>query len=35
MANNFIKFKGNEVGKSLIEEGSYKVIKKIYDHGRK
>ena len=32
MANNFIKFKGNEVGKSLIEEGSYKVIKKIYDH---
>ena len=31
MANNFIKFKGNKVGKSLIEEGSEKKIKEIYD----
>ena len=31
MANNFIKFKGNKVGKSLIESGSEKIIKEIYD----
>ena len=31
MANNFIKFKGNKIGKSLIEEGSEKIIKEIYD----
>ena len=29
MANNFIKFKGNKVGKSLIEEGSEKKLKKF------
>ena len=27
MANNFVKFKGNNVGKSLIEIGSEKIIK--------
>ena len=32
MANNFVKFKGNEVGKSLIEKGSDKIIKDIYEH---
>ena len=31
MANNFIKFKGNKVGKSLVEPGSEKIIKEIYD----
>ena len=31
MANNFIKFKGNKVGKSLIESGSEKIIEEIYD----
>ena len=30
MANNFIKFRGNKVGKSLIEIGSEKIIKDIY-----
>ena len=30
MANNFIKFKGNKIGKSLIEPGSEKFIKEIY-----
>ena len=30
MANNFIKFKGKNIGKSLVEKGSYEVIKKIY-----
>ena len=28
MANNFIKFKGNKVGKSLVESGSEKIIKR-------
>ncbi len=32
MANNFIKFKGKEVGKSLLEKGSDKIIKDIYEH---
>ena len=31
MANNFIKFKKRNVGKSLIEDGSQEIIKKIYD----
>ena len=31
MANNFIKFKGNKIGKSLVEHGSEKIIKEIYD----
>ena len=31
MANNFIKFKEKNVGKSLIEEGSQEIIKKIHD----
>ena len=31
MANNFIKFKGYKVGKSLIEFGSEKIIEEIYD----
>ena len=35
MANNFIKFKGNKVGKSLIENGSDKIIKEIYDNAKK
>jgi phosphoglycerate kinase len=35
MANNFIKFKGNNVGKSLIEDDSDKMIKEIYDKAKK
>ncbi len=35
MANNFIKFKGNKVGKSLIETGSDETIKEIYDSAKK
>ncbi len=31
MANNFVKFKGNKIGKSLIEAGSEKIIGEIYD----
>ena len=31
MANNFIKFKKKNVGKSLIEENSQKIIKEIYN----
>ncbi len=31
MANNFIKFEGNNVGNSLIETGAEKLIKKIYN----
>ncbi len=31
MANNFIKFKEKNVGKSLIEEGSQEIIKEIYN----
>ena len=34
MANNFIKYKGLKFGKSLIEENSEKIIKKIYDQLR-
>ena len=30
MANNFIKFDGNNIGKSLVEAGAEKLIKKIY-----
>ena len=29
MANNFLKFDGQEIGKSLIEEGSEKYVKKF------
>ena len=35
MANNFIKFKGNKVGKSLIESGSEKIIEEIYNNAKK
>ena len=35
MANNFIKFRGNKIGKSLIEIGSEKVIEEIYDKADK
>ncbi len=31
MANNFIKFKGNKIGNSLIEESTEKIIREIYD----
>ena len=31
MANNFLKFDGQEIGKSLIEKGSEKYVKKIYE----
>ncbi len=31
MANNFIKFKGNKVGKSLVETSSEIIINEIYD----
>ncbi len=31
MANNFLKYKGNKIGKSLIENGSEKIIKNIYN----
>lgn len=31
MANNFLKYKGNPVGKSLVEEGVDEVIKNVYD----
>ncbi len=31
MANNFVKFKGNKVGKSLVETGSEKIIEEIYN----
>ena len=34
MANNFIKFNGNEVGKSLVEPGSEKMIKEIYNNAK-
>ena len=34
MANNFIKFKGDQVGKSLIESGSEKIIKEIYKNAK-
>ena len=30
MANNFLKYKGFEIGKSLIEEDSERIIEKIY-----
>jgi phosphoglycerate kinase len=30
MANNIIKFMGNNIGKSLHEENSDKIIKKFY-----
>ncbi len=35
MANNFIKFKGKKIGKSLIENGSDKNIEEIYDKAKK
>ena len=35
MANNFIKFKGNKIGKSLIETNSDKNIKEIYNKAKK
>ncbi len=31
MANNFLKYKGNNIGNSLIEENTDKIIKEIYD----
>ena len=31
MANNFIKFKGNKIGKSLVETSSEIIINEIYD----
>ncbi len=31
MANNFLKFKEKKIGKSLIEEGSEKIINEIYN----
>ncbi len=34
MANNFVKFMGNNVGKSLTEIGTEKVIKEIYNLAR-
>ncbi len=30
MANNFVKFQGKKIGKSLVESGSEKIIKEIY-----
>ncbi len=35
MANNFIKFKGYSVGKSLLEKGSGKIINEIYETAKK
>ena len=35
MANNFLKYKGFKVGKSLIEKNSEKIIKKIYEEAIK
>jgi len=35
MANNFIKYKGNNIGKSLIEANSEKIIGEIYDKADK
>ena len=34
MANNFLKFRGNKVGKSIIESGSEKIIEGIYDNAK-
>ena len=30
MANNFMKFKGQEIGKSIVEDGAEKIIRDIY-----
>ena len=35
MANNFLKFRGNKVGKSIIESGSEKIIEGIYNNAKK
>ena len=35
MANNFIKFKGHQVGKSLVEANSEKIIQEILDNAYK
>ena len=35
MANNFIKFKGFNIGASLMEKGAEKIIKDIYDSAKK
>ena len=35
MANNFLSFKGFNIGKSLIEKDSEKIIGKIYENGKK
>ena len=35
MANNFIKFKGFNIGASLIEKGTEKIIKDIYNSAKK
>ncbi len=34
MANNFLKFRGNKVGKSIIESGSEKIIEGIYENAK-
>ncbi len=35
MANNFLSFKGFNIGRSLIEKDSEKIINKIYEDGKK
>ena len=34
MANNFIKFKGNKIGKSLVEKDSEKIIVEIFEKAK-
>ena len=34
MANNFLTYKGLKIGKSLVEEGSKKIIEKIYSEAK-
>ncbi len=35
MANNIIKFKGNQIGKSIKEENCEKIIKEIFENSKK
>ena len=35
MANNFLKFKGVNIGVSIIEKGSENTVKKIYHLAKK
>ena len=35
MANNFLRYRGKQVGKSLIEENSKNIIEKIYSEAKK